>query len=204
MDSRGRRRSGRLGDMPFPRQKRIYGDIFETVPTTERAAMRALALHAQLLHDTSRGRIASEVTSLNTMEPKLAERVVDERTSRFGSKSLSPIGDAYPVSKFSVRMRQRQAKADGTEQLAGWRVLADGQHEVLAALPGVRMRADPLRATVGRIGVWNRQRRIRDLTNASQPLDYRAIADSELAEDNAIGFESRGFLHDVQRSPGVT
>jgi len=144
--------------------------------------MHALQAHAQFLENAPRGRIASKMPTFDAVETKFSEAISNDGSRGLGRKAVSPARNGNPIADLSVPVRQRQAKVDCADKLARRSCCADGKCEVLATLPGVGVRRDPLRAAPSWIGMRNRQCGIGDLTHTGQLLDTDSVRSPEWSE----------------------
>lgn len=144
--------------------------------------MHPLQTHAQLLKDTPGRGVASEMPAFDAVEAEFSEAIPNDGSRCLGRKAVSPVRHPNPIADLSVPVRQRQAKVDRPHKLARWSCCADGKREVLAALPRVGVRRDPLRAAPGWIRMRNRQCGIGDLTRTGELLNTGCVRSPEWSE----------------------
>src|ERR1017187_2142287 len=103
----------------------------------------AFILHAEFLHDASRGRIVVKMIGMDAVEPALGEGVAQDRARRFRAITTAPIRFADPVSKLGLFVVEIYDEADSADKFATG-LERDGDHSLLAFLEMPLMRADPL------------------------------------------------------------
>src|SRR5690348_10673456 len=93
-------------------QDAIRLNILERIPLFQMPAHTPLVLHADLLHHSSRSRVAGEVSGEDAMQANYVESVAQDGCRRLGCIALAPVLLADPITKLRSGMRRSNIQPD--------------------------------------------------------------------------------------------
>lgn len=92
-------------------QETVVCDILEIAPFFYVLSSGALKRKADLLQDSSRGRVANQVPRINPHQVQFGERIFHYQPTPLGAKAVSPVWHANPIPKLSLMPRFNAHKA---------------------------------------------------------------------------------------------
>src|SRR6266478_8731382 len=97
-------------------QDPVEGEILKDFPLIDVLMQATLIGHAQLLHHTSRGRIAGQIGSVDAVQPEDLKPIPDYRLGRLRAVARIPVGFPNPIAQLGVTIVGIGLKTNGPQE----------------------------------------------------------------------------------------